>query len=246
MLEYLISEKSLGEKMKEVVLPEDVDFLFGIKVNPSFYSALIVTAVLLLVAVILRIFVIPRFKQVPGKFQALLEKIVEFFADLSDSNCAKPNAYLGPYIFSAGLFIFFGTIIEMVGFPAVMLDINACIAMALGAFVSILAVAVKTNKLRGVGNVLKDFSLPISMSFRLFGAIMSGGLVLELVYSFAFLSYGVPVIVYILFTLLHAVIQLYVYVMLTSIFFGENTEVKEKAKKKVKNKPTTAQLDQGK
>ena len=236
MFELLLAEETLGEKMKEVVLPEDVDFLFGIKVNPSFYSAMIVTAFLLLVAVIIRIFVIPRFKTVPGKFQALLEKIVEFFADMSENNCHKPNGYLGPFIFSAGLFIFCGTMIETVGIPAVMLDINACIALALSSFLSIFAIAVKTNKMKGVGNVLKDFSLPISMSFRLFGAIMSGGLVLELVYSFTFLSFGVPVIVYVLFTLLHAIIQLYVYVMLTSIFFGENTEPKPSKAKKVKKK----------
>ena len=234
MIELLIAEKSLGERMKEVVLPEDVDFLFGLKVNPSFYSALITTAFLLLVALIIRIFVIPRFKTVPGKFQALLEKLVEFFANTSEGNCVKPNSYLGPYIFSAGMYIFFGTMIETVGFRAVMLDINACIAMGLGAFCSILGVAVKTNKLRGVGNALKDFSLPISMSFRLFGAILSGGLVLELVYSFTFLSFGLPAIVYVLFTLLHAVIQFYVYITLTSLFFGENTEPKEKKKKIVR------------
>ena len=231
MLHLLLLDKTLGEKMKEVVMPEDVDFLFGIKVNPSFYSALLVTAFLLLVALILRIFVIPRFKTIPGKFQALLEKCVEFFANLANGNCHEPNAYLGPYIFASGMLIFFGTIIEMVGFPAVMLDLNACIAMGLGAFGSILTVAIKTNKLKGLGNALKDFSLPISMSFRLFGAIMSGGLVLELVFSFTFLSFGVPALVYVMFTLLHAIIQLYVYVMLTSIFFGENTEPMGKKKK---------------
>ncbi|MBQ9276981.1 MAG: F0F1 ATP synthase subunit A [Clostridia bacterium] len=234
MFEFLLAEKSLGERMKEVVLPDDVDFLFGLKVSPSFYSALIVTGFLLLVALIIRIFVIPRFKKVPGKFQALLEKLVEFFSGIADSNCARPNAYIGPFVFSAGLFIFFGTIIEMVGFHAVMLDLNACIAMGLCAFVSILVVAIKTNKMSGLLNALKDFSLPISMSFRLFGAILSGGLVLELVYSFSALSYGVPVIVYVLFTLLHAIIQTYVYVMLTSIFFGENTEPKVKKPKKSK------------
>lgn len=234
MFDFLLAESSLGEKLKEVVLPQDVDFLFGIKVSPSFYSALIVTGFLLLVALIIRIFVIPRFKKVPGKFQALLEKMVEFFSNMSEDNCASPNAYLGPYIFSAGLFIFFGTAIEMLGFHAVMLDLNACIAMGVCAFLSILFVAIKTNKLRGLGNALKDFSLPISMSFRLFGAILSGGLVLELVYSFTFLSFGVPVFVYVMFTLLHAIIQTYVYVMLTSIFFGENTEKKPKKAKKQK------------
>ena len=75
---------------------------------------------------------------------------------------------------------------------------------------------------------MKEFSLPISMSFRLFGALVSGLLVTDLVYHTIFLSYGIPVIVAILFTLLHAVIQAYVLTLLTSIFYGEVSEVSEK------------------
>ena len=71
---------------------------------------------------------------------------------------------------------------------------------------------------------LKDFSLPISMSFRLFGALLSGALVTELIYYYTALSFVLPVIVGVLFTLLHAVIQAYVLTMLTSMFFGEVTE----------------------
>lgn len=229
----MISELTLGEKMKEAVLPDDVDFL-GLSVHPSFYSALIVTALLLVAALIIRIFVIPKFTKVPGKFQALLEKFVEFFANLANEKCHEKNAYIGPYVFASGTFIFFGTAIEMIGFTPVFGDINACIALGLCAFGSIFCVAVRTNGGKGVINALKDFSLPISMSFRLFGAMLSGVLVNELVFNFIFLSFGVPIFVYVLFTLLHAIIQTYVYTMLVSIFFGENTERKPKKAKRNK------------
>ena len=75
-----------------------------------------------------------------------------------------------------------------------------------------------------MGKTLKDFSLPISMSFRLFGALLSGLLVTELVYYSLALSFVLPVIVAVLFTLLHALIQTYVLTMLTSVFYGEVTE----------------------
>ena len=80
------------------------------------------------------------------------------------------------------------------------------------------------NKLKGVINTLKDFSLPISMSFRLFGALLSGALVTEMVYHYIHLSYGLPIIVGVLFTLLHALIQAYVLTMLTALFYGEVSE----------------------
>ena len=77
---------------------------------------------------------------------------------------------------------------------------------------------------RGLGKALKEFSLPISMSFRLFGALLSGLLVTELVYYYIALSVVLPVIVGVLFTLLHALIQTYVLVVLTATYFGEVTE----------------------
>ena len=84
------------------------------------------------------------------------------------------------------------------------------------------------NGLKGIGLTLKDFSLPISMSFRLFGAMLSGLLVTELVYYSLGLSFLLPVLVGVLFTLLHAIIQTYVLTMLTSVFYGEVSERKSK------------------
>ena len=62
---------------------------------------------------------------------------------------------------------------------------------------------------------------------------LSGLLVTELVYYSLRLSFILPVIVGVLFTLLHAIIQTYVLIMLTSTYFGEVTEPpKPKLKKK--------------
>ena len=71
------------------------------------------------------------------------------------------------------------------------------------------------------------------MSFRLFGALLSGLLVTELVYYYVNLSFVLPVVVGVLFTLLHALIQTYVLTMLVALYYGEVSEPshKEKAKK---------------
>ena len=70
------------------------------------------------------------------------------------------------------------------------------------------------------------------MSFRLFGALLSGLLVTELVYFYITLSFVLPVIVGVLFTLLHALIQSYVLTMLVALYYGEVSEpVQPKAPK---------------
>ena len=75
------------------------------------------------------------------------------------------------------------------------------------------------------------------MSFRLFGALLSGLLVTELVYYYINLSFVLPVVVGVMFTLLHALIQTYVLTMLVALFYGEVSEKspeKEKKNKKLK------------
>ena len=72
------------------------------------------------------------------------------------------------------------------------------------------------------------------MSFRLFGALLSGLLVTDLVYHYISLSFVLPVVVGVLFTLMHAVVQTYVLTMLTSLFYGEVSEKKKKIKKSKK------------
>ena len=234
--------------MRDAVLHETNRIsLFGIKdVNPALISAMVVSGILLVFAVIVRIFVIPRFKMVPGKFQMLLEQAVDLFDGMAKSNSPGRSGFLGAYIFTAGAYIFIGTLFELFGIqaittegspitlPAPLSDVNAAIAMGCFSYLVILGGGIAYNGFKGVGSTLKEFSLPISMSFRLFGALLSGLLVTELVYYYVNLSFVLPVIVGVMFTLLHALIHAYVLTMLVALYFGEVSEKQEPKKKKVK------------
>lgn len=225
--------------------------LFGIEdVNPAYISSLIVCGALLVFAAVIRIFVIPKFKMVPGKFQMLLEQLVSFFDNLAKTSSPHKNSFLGAYVFAAGVYIFVGTLFELFGIqaattaggaislPAPLSDINAAIMLGCLSYLVILSGGIAGAKIKGVGRTLKEFSLPISMSFRLFGALLSGLLVTELVYYNISLSFVLPVFVGIMFTLLHALIQAYVLTMLTAMFYGEVSEPPVKAVKKRLSKST--------
>lgn len=251
-----VKSESIKEVMRDAVLHESNKVsLFGLKdVNPALISAFTVTIILLVAALVIRIFVIPRFKYVPGKFQMMLEALVGFFDNLAKSNSPHRNGFLGAYIFGAGVYIFFGTLFELFGIQVVttggtsmalsapLSDINAAIALGCLSYLIIMSGGIAGNGVKGIGLTLKDFSLPISMSFRLFGALLSGLLVTELVYYYINLSFVLPVVVGIMFTLLHALIQTYVLTMLTALFYGEVTEPAKKKKKKEKQKKTEEQV----
>lgn len=241
-------KEPLNLAMKDAVLHETGKInLFGIlQVNPGLISAVSVSAFLIICAIIIRLFIIPKFTYKPGKLQFLLEKGVGFFSGLANTNSPHKNKIMGGYIFTAGVYIFVSTIFELFGFqavttsghsvslPAPLADINGAIAMGVMSYGIILLGGLFTNGPKGMLKALKDFSLPVSMSFRLFGALLSGALVTELVYYFSFTSYILPVIVGVLFTLLHALIQAYVLTMLVSIFYGETTEPSHKKEKRTK------------
>lgn len=240
--------ESVQEAMRDAVL-HDVNqvSLFGLKaVNPGLISAFLVTAALLLAAALIRVLVIPRFRYMPGRFQMALEEAVGLFDGMAQNSSPHRFRFMGAYIFSAGAFIFVGTLFELLGLqavtvhghpitlPAPLSDVNAAIAMGTLSYLVILSGGVVSNGVKGVGRTLKEFSLPISMSFRLFGALLSGLLVTELVYYYVNLSFVLPVVVGVLFTLLHALIQTYVLTMLVSLYYGEVSEPAEPKQKKKK------------
>ena len=248
--------ESIQVTMRDAVLHDTNQIgLFGLDVNPGLISAFTVTAILLIAALVIRIFVIPKFKYVPGKFQLALEQAVGMFDNMARTSSPKMNRFLGAYIFAAGAYIFVGTLFELFGFqaittmghsitlPAPLSDVNGAIALGCLSYLVILSGGIAGNGIRGVGATLKEFSLPISMSFRLFGALLSGLLVTELVYYYISLSFVLPVVVGVLFTLLHALIQSYVLTMLTALFYGEVSQPsppKEKKQKKNKKALQTA------
>ncbi|MBR5741758.1 MAG: F0F1 ATP synthase subunit A [Firmicutes bacterium] len=236
-------KEDIKEVMKDAVLHETNRVpLFGLAVNPAVYSAFIVTGVLLIVALLIRYLAMPKFTRVPGRFQAGLEAVFDLFDSMARKNSPHKTNFVSAYIFCAGVYIFFSTLFELFGIqalttagrsislPAPLADINGALAMGILSFGVILGAGFVVNGPLGGLKALKDFSLPISMSFRLFGALLSGLLVTELVYHYTVLSFVLPVFVAVVFTLLHAVIQAYVLTTLVSIFYGEAVEPRKKKK----------------
>ena len=228
--------ETIQTAMRDAVLHEDnqISLLGWKNVNPGLISAMTVSAVLLIAAACIRIFVIPRFQMVPGRFQILLEQAVSMFDGMAKTSSPQRNGFLGAYIFVGTLFELFGfqavtTVGRSVTLPAPLSDVNGAIALGCLSYLVILSGGIAGNGVKGIGRTLKEFSLPISMSFRLFGALLSGLLVTELVYYYIQLSYVLPVLVGILFTLLHALIQAYVLTMLTALFYGEVSQRSEPA-----------------
>ena len=157
-------EESIQTVMRDAVM-HDVNkvSLFGLKdVNPALISGFIVSGIMIIFALICRIFVIPRFKLVPGKFQLVLETVVGIFDGMAKSN-SHINGFLGAYIFAAGSYIFTGTLFELLGvqvmttgghpisLPAPMADVNGAIMMGCLSYLVIMSGGIVGNGVKGIG-----------------------------------------------------------------------------------------------
>ena len=164
------NQETIQEAMKDAVLHETGRVsLFGLKnVNPGLISGMVVTAFLLIVAALIRIFAIPKFQYVPGKFQMLLEQVVGMFDNLAKSNSPHRNGFLGAYIFAAGVYIFVGTLFELFGvqavsisgasitLPAPLSDVNGAIALGCLSYLVILSGGIAGNGFKGIGSTLNE------------------------------------------------------------------------------------------
>ncbi len=219
--------------IKEHIAPQIIE-VFGISMSESVFYAICVSLFLIISAALIRIFYIPKFSMVPKRFQAMLEMVIDFFDKLAGES-GKLKKFLSPYIFSVAAFIFFGIMIEMLGFRPPLADINTTLALALMTFLLVNFFGIKRHgpigrikyffkptAIVGPFRIMSDLMVPVSMSFRLFGSVLSGLIAMEIIY--AMLPLVLPVIASPVFTLFHALVQPYIFTMLTVLFISEAAE----------------------
>ena len=227
------------EEVKEHIAPKILDFGW-IQISESLLYAIIVSLMLITFAVVIRIFYLPKFSLVPKKLQIFLEWLVSFFEKMSEGS-GHIAKFLAPYTFGVAAFICVGTLFELFGLRTPIADINTTLALSLMTFLLINFFGIqkhgpigrikyffKPSKIVGPFRIMSDLMVPVSMSFRLFGSILSGMITMEIVYVavklLIFLPVIVPVIFIPIFTLFHAFIQSYIFAMLTVTFVGEAAE----------------------
>jgi F-type H+-transporting ATPase subunit a len=221
----------MGDAVNEALNPHPVSF-FGLSVSPAIYTAIISSSLIILFAIICRIFIIPRFKKNPVGFQLLLETLAQYFEKSATDSLGKSHSnFISSYTFTMAFFIAVGTLIELFGLRPAFASINTCFACGLATFIVVNVSGLRKRKLRyfkryfpNVMNIISDLAVPLSLSLRLFGSIMSGFIIMELLYSQIFLSFAIPSAVSVITTFFHAILQSFIFATMTVIFTREAIE----------------------
>lgn len=174
--------------------------------------------------------------EVPGPFLNVVELIVESLDGMVASSMGKKNALkFRNYVSSLFLFILACNLSGLMGLRAPTADYGVTFPLALITWFMIQFNGFKYQKfgkIRGLFepiflffpmNLISEFSTPISMSLRLFGNILSGTVMMGLIYGLLpkILTLVWPAALHAYLDVFSGCIQTYVFCMLTMCFITD-------------------------
>lgn len=205
-----------------------------------------VTVTWLIIAVIwvLCTVFVKNFSMIPGDAQNVLEMAVESVYKLTATTMGQDKLSFAPYMGTLLIFIAVANLAGLVGVRPPTADVNTTMALALLSFVLIHVSAVRSkglkSHLKGLTepmalltpiNVIGEISTPVSLGFRLFGNIVGGLIIMNLLYgmleSFSnalfggllppLLQIGIPIPLHLYFDVFAGLLQSFIFTMLTMV-----------------------------
>jgi len=205
------------------VFPEVVFTIFGIPIRDTVVSTWMMMAIILICAAII------------NKLQpVLLEMLVDFLADTFTNVMGTSSMPYMPILGSLAIFIAFANIISVVpGITSPTKDINTPLALALVVFFSVHYYGIQQ---KGIWGYIKDLASPVfllpleligqlsrtlSLTLRLFGNVISGEMIVAIIFTLIPLFLPLPMIGLGIFT---GLLQAYIFTILASTYIGAAVE----------------------
>lgn len=227
-----------------------ITFSNGFRISETVVTSWIIMAFLIIASY----FLTRNLKLIPtSKVQIMLEYAVVTLKNLVESNMGKdifkkmPNMFY--YIGSLFLVFVCSNLIGLVGFKSPTTDVDTTLGWAL---LTVFLIYFEGMKSKGLAywkgllepvpfllplNIVSEIATPISLTFRPFGNILGGTVIMGLLYqllafistlipgvSIPFLQLVIPVPLHLYFDLFSGCLQAFIFVMLTMVFISNATE----------------------
>lgn len=180
-------------------------------------------------------------KEVPDGFQNVVELIVEMLDKMVQGVMGINSPKFANYISTVFIFILMSNISGIFGLRPPTADYGVTFALGVMTFCLIQFNKFKHQKVKGVLkglcdpwpiwapiNIISDIAVPISLSLRLFANILSGTIIMALVYGLlGWIATFWPAVLHVYFDLFSGAIQTYVFCMLTMTYVTQACETDE-------------------
>jgi len=195
-------------------------------------------AILIVLALILRFTVFRIPKDEPGGVQNVVELIVETVGNYTQAQTHGAGEMLASYILTIASLMITSAFLELFRIRPPMSDITMTFALALITFVLINIYGIRkkgfVGRIKSLASptplvfpfrVISDMAIPVSMACRLFGNMLGGLIVMDLLYTaLGTGAVGIPSVAGLYFNAFHPIIQAFIFVTLTLTFINEATE----------------------
>ena len=171
----------------------------------------------------------------PKGLQNVLEIFVETIDNLVESIMGKNGRRFRNWICAIFMFILFCNISGLFGLRPPTADYGVTLPLGLITFLLIQINGLRAKKMQHVTNLFKpnpilfpinligEVAVPLSLSLRLFGNIMSGTILMGLIYGLLpkALTIGIPSVIHVYCDIFSGAIQTYVFCMLTKVYIND-------------------------
>ena len=175
---------------------------------------------------------------VPDGFQNVVELIVEKLDGMVEGVMGRNAARFANYIGTIFIFIFLSNISGLFGLRPPTADYGVTFPLGVMTFAIIHFNKFKHQKVKGVMkglcepwvfwapiNIIGDLAVPVSLSLRLFANVLSGTVMMALVYALlSRIAIIWPAALHVYFDLFSGAIQTYVFCMLTMVYINDKME----------------------
>lgn len=200
-------------------------------ITETIFNTWLIMVFLIVLAVIARL-KLRNFEEIPTGSQSLIEAVVETFDNFAINTLGKKLSYIAPWFFMVFVFVLSCSLFSVFGLRAPTADWTTTFSLAFATFVLMLFAGFRHQK----GSYLKSFfephpiflplnligelAKPVSLSFRLFGNMLSGTIILTLYYALTplFVQIGIPALLHAFFDVVFGALQTYIFVIISLMY----------------------------
>jgi len=213
----------------------DITDNISIYITETLVVAWILAAILIVFAIVVRI----KSKKweamsKPLGLQNVVEFAVESFENFLKNSAGEKVLHLAPWFFTVFVFLVVANTIGITGVRPPTADWGMTFPLALSSLMMFQYAGIRhrpKNYLKGFFqpififfpmNVISEIAKPVALSFRLFGNILGGVILISLLYGMAplVLRLGFPVLLHAYFDIAAGILQAFIFTVLSITFVG--------------------------
>ncbi len=171
----------------------------------------------------------------PGMLQNIFELAVEFIDNMVRGIMGENDKRFRNYIGTVLIFVGLANISGLFGLRPPTADYGVTLPLGIITFCMIHYCGMKKNKISHLTalfkptpilfaiNLIGEIAVPLSLSLRLFGNVLSGTVLMGLIYGLLSppITTGIPAVLHIYFDIFSGLIQAYVFCMLSMVYIND-------------------------